>query len=164
MPPKRSSFKPAACVENSGEHQGKPYQQHFNQGRYNDQNDSSFSAHQNREQLAQIDAEKKNQNSYQSQYAMKEIDRANLALARRIVNVQNRRQSQNLGPAQPILKKEGSAGINRRKKLSKIAAENMRMAERLGNITGSRSIKTCFKRKKKAVVHSSKIVRKPDWQ
>ena len=118
------------------EHQYRVHQQEDNDAEYNDQKGKLNQNNCKKIQSKQFQRNKY-QTSYLNQFALKEIDRANLALARRIVNVQNRRQSQKLCQAQPRMKREGSAGINRRRKLTKIAVENIRMAERLGNITVS---------------------------
>lgn len=81
----------------------------------------------------------------------KEIDRGNLALVKRLANVQHRQSNgQALYGKAPRRKKVGNAGINRRKKQNQIDIENQRIARRLGTMKATKSIKnTKGKRRKK---------------
>ena len=77
-----------------------------------------------------------------------EIDRGNQALVRRLAQVHTRTERSSVMGATPRSKKIGSAGINRKKKQSKIDRENARIASRLRSMRGSSSIKATRRSKK----------------
>ena len=107
----------------------------------------------------------------------KEIDRGNLALVKRLANVQSRPgNGKSLYGEAPRRKKVGNAGINRRKKQSQIDIENQRIAYRLGTMKATKSIKNTKARKQRKKQQYGPIpitvrrnkgrsrVTQPEWQ
>ena len=74
----------------------------------------------------------------------REIDRANLNLLKRLSSIHNRndRRGESLPMARRKVKKKkrGSAALNNRRKMDKIAQENRRFAERLQRVRSTKSL------------------------
>ena len=93
----------------------------------------------------------------------REIDAANRNLVHRLSSVHKKPSSYAPAPRRQI---RGSATINRNRKQEQIARDNARIANRLRNISGSKSIKktSSGSRKKKVGTRRPKTLAHPEWQ